>query len=360
MAWPNLDRHIELQVRFLRRIAFEWRRAERSGKPAILVLFRGVESLTAERLRFIETLLSACRETDVFGWFESESALGILFLELGKSGIEDAQRAIVTKLAACVESSGIPQANAIRIAAYVLPPYASPGAIALQNQGEADEVWSAVCGSHQLSYAIQRICDICLSLALLIIFFPAFLIIALCIRGSSKGPAFYRQIRIGQGGRPFCIYKFRTMEFGNDDSLHQDFVRRFIRGDAEQHLDENGRGIFKLTNDSRITWLGRWLRRSSMDELPQLWNVLKGEMSLAGPRPPLPYEVECYDLWHLRRIYELKPGLTGLWQVRGRCRCSFDEMIRMDLEHGSPHFLSLYFRTLIETPRAVILGRGAQ
>jgi lipopolysaccharide/colanic/teichoic acid biosynthesis glycosyltransferase len=360
MAWPTLRRHIESQEQFLRRIAFEWRRAERSGKPAMLVLLRGLDRLNAKPTRFIEKLSSVCRETDICGWFESECALGILCLELGKSGIDEAQQAIVTKIAACVELTGVPQANAIRITAHVLPPYARPGEIDSQNEELADAVWSEVCAPHPLSFAIQRMCDLCLSLALLMIFSPVLLTVAFCIRISSKGPAFYRQIRIGQNGRPFCIFKFRTMESGNDDSLHQDYARRFIRGHAEQHVDENGRAIFKLTNDSRITPLGQWLRRSSLDELPQLWNVLKGEMSLAGPRPPLAYEVECYDLWHRRRVYELKPGLTGRWQVRGRSRCSFDEMVRMDLEHGKPHFLSLYFRTLLETPRAVIFGHGAQ
>jgi lipopolysaccharide/colanic/teichoic acid biosynthesis glycosyltransferase len=360
MAWPTLSRHIEPQDQFLQRIAFEWRRAERSGKPALLVLLRGLDRLNEKRAPLVEKLCSVCRETDICGWFEPDCALGILCLELGKCKIEEARRAIVTKITACVKSTGVWQANAIRITAHALPPYVRAEAIDKQNQYVADAIWSAVCTPHPLAFAILRTCDICLSLALLIMAFPVLLTIAVCIRVSSRGPAFYRQIRIGQNGRTFCIYKFRTMESGTDDSRHRDYVRRFIRGDAEQHVDDSGHTVFKLTNDARITRVGKWLRRTSLDELPQLWNVLKGEMSLAGPRPPLAYEVESYDLWHRRRVYEIKPGLTGRWQVRGRSRCSFDEMIRMDLEHGKPHFLSLYFRTLLETPRAVLLGHGAQ
>ena len=190
MAWPTLIRHIESQEKFLQRIAFEWRRAERSGKPAMLVLLRGLDRLNEKRTPLVEKLCSACRETDICGWFEPECALGILCLELGKSGVDEAQQAIVTKIAACVESTGIPQANAIRITAHVLPPYARTGAIDTQNQAIADAVWNGLCAPHPLSFAIQRICDICLSLALLMIFSPILLTIAFCIRVSSKGPAF--------------------------------------------------------------------------------------------------------------------------------------------------------------------------
>jgi lipopolysaccharide/colanic/teichoic acid biosynthesis glycosyltransferase len=149
------------------------------------------------------------------------------------------------------------------------------------------------------------------------------------------------------------------MYFGNDPRIHQDFVARLISGggDGEQG-DANG-GFYKIKDDPRVTALGKFLRKTSLDELPQLFNVLKGEMSLVGPRPPIPYEVEAYDIWHRRRFLEVKPGITGLWQVKGRSRTKFEDMVRLDLEYARTWSLGLDFKILLETPRAVFFGGGA-
>src|SRR5262249_14319204 len=176
------------------------------------------------------------------------------------------------------------------------------------------------------------------------------------VKASSKGPVFFRQRRIGQHGRPFVFYKFRSMYVGNDASVHKEYVKKLIAGKAERNgSNGDGHGVFKLTSDSRITKIGAFLRRTSLDELPQFYNVLKGEMSLVGPRPPVPYEVENYDLWHRRRLLEAKPGITGLWQVSGRSRVTFDEMVRLDLRYARSWSPWMDIKILVRTPLAVVL-----
>ena len=150
------------------------------------------------------------------------------------------------------------------------------------------------------------------------------------------------------------------MQVNNDHSVHKEFITKFIASEAsKQNAKGNGEGVFKLTNDKRITRVGRFLRRTSLDELPQFLNVLKGDMSLVGPRPPIPYELAAYQTWHRRRLLEVKPGITGLWQVSGRSRVSFDDMVRLDLRYATSWSPSLDFTILMRTPLAVIKGEGA-
>jgi exopolysaccharide biosynthesis polyprenyl glycosylphosphotransferase len=212
----------------------------------------------------------------------------------------------------------------------------------------------------QIAGALKRAIDMLGSILALILLAPVFLTIALAVKMSSKGPVFFRQRRIGQNGRPFVFYKFRSMFVGNDASVHKEYVKKLIAGKAERNgSNNNGHGVFKLTSDSRITRIGAFLRRTSLDELPQFYNVLKGEMSLVGPRPPVPYEVENYDLWHRRRVLEAKPGITGLWQVSGRSRVTFDEMVRLDLRYARSWSPWMDIKILIRTPLAVVSGEGA-
>jgi lipopolysaccharide/colanic/teichoic acid biosynthesis glycosyltransferase len=187
-------------------------------------------------------------------------------------------------------------------------------------------------------------------------FLPIFGIIALLIKITSKGPVLFCQKRLGQYGKEFKFLKFRTMYPNNDSRIHQEYVAKLIAGNGDF---KQANGTYKLTNDPRITPLGRFLRKSSLDELPQFINVLRGDMSLVGPRPPLAYEYERYQAWHRRRVTELKPGMTGLWQIEGRSRTTFDEMVRMDLRYASSVSLWLDLKILLLTPKAVISGRGA-
>ena len=194
----------------------------------------------------------------------------------------------------------------------------------------------------------------------LLILSPVLLLIAIAIKLHSEGPVIFAQERIGYDRRsrtvrPFRFYKFRSMRVNNDDTIHRAHVARLIQENTG--VTAGSRSV-KLAKDPRITGLGRILRRSSLDELPQLFNVLKGDMSLVGPRPALPYEVALYNEWHRQRLLAV-PGITGWWQVAGRCRVSFDEQVEMDVWYIEHRSLALDLKILLLTPWAVISCRGA-
>jgi lipopolysaccharide/colanic/teichoic acid biosynthesis glycosyltransferase len=199
--------------------------------------------------------------------------------------------------------------------------------------------------------------DIAISSLTLAICLPIFLVIAAAIKATSTGPVFFRQQRVGQYGRHFTFLKFRSMRVNNDCSIHREYVSRLIAGTAARvtAIGESD-GVYKLANDRRVTRVGRFLRRTSLDELPQLINVLRGEMSLVGPRPPIPYELAAYETWHRQRLLQVKPGITGLWQVKGRSRVSFDDMVRLDLQYASTWSPWMDFIILLQTPGAVFKG----
>jgi lipopolysaccharide/colanic/teichoic acid biosynthesis glycosyltransferase len=201
---------------------------------------------------------------------------------------------------------------------------------------------------------LKRSIDVVGSLIALIVLSWLFIFIAAVIKLTSPGPVFFRQKRIGQSGHQFTFLKFRSMYVNSDPAIHKEYIQNLIQKNAS-----HSGGTFKIVNDPRITPIGRFLRKSSLDELPQFINVLVGEMSLVGPRPPIPYEFESYSLWHRRRIVEAKPGITGPWQVYGRSRTTFDEMVRMDLRYIRDQSIWLDLKLLIMTPFAVLSGNGA-
>jgi lipopolysaccharide/colanic/teichoic acid biosynthesis glycosyltransferase len=186
-----------------------------------------------------------------------------------------------------------------------------------------------------------------------------FAAVADAVKFSSPGPVLFRQERIGRFGRPFTFLKFRSMYANNDPKIHREFMKRVINGEHDGSGDTTESKVYKMTDDPRITRVGRFLRRTSLDELPQFFNALKGDMSLVGPRPPLPYECAEYDVWHRRRVLEARPGLTGLWQVTGRSRVSFDDMVRLDLQYVRTWSLWLDIKILLKTPIAVLRGGDA-
>jgi len=206
-------------------------------------------------------------------------------------------------------------------------------------------------------YRMKRPLDVVGSAALLLLLAPVFLVLALLVKLTSRGPVLFRQTRVGQGGCNFTMLKFRTMRTDADEALHHEFATRFIRSSAD--MCREGCTVFKITNDPRVTPIGSFLRQTSLDELPQFWNVLVGDMSLVGPRPPLPYEVEHYRPWHWHRVLDAKPGVTGLWQVVGRSRTTFDEMVRLDLRYARTCSLRADLGILLATPAAVVSRRGA-
>jgi lipopolysaccharide/colanic/teichoic acid biosynthesis glycosyltransferase len=174
----------------------------------------------------------------------------------------------------------------------------------------------------------RRTLDIAIAAVVLLLMAPVIAVVALTVRLSSPGPVFFRQRRLGRGMRPFTVLKFRTMRADADSALHRDYVRSLIGTDAPENPPDN---LYKLVVDPRVTRVGRVLRSWSLDEVPQLWNVLRGDMSLVGPRPVIEYEVEQYPDWYLRR-FAVKPGMTGLWQVSGRNERTYEEMVRFDVE----------------------------
>jgi lipopolysaccharide/colanic/teichoic acid biosynthesis glycosyltransferase len=208
----------------------------------------------------------------------------------------------------------------------------------------------------------KRAMDILGSFVIIVGFLPMILLVSLLIKTTSRGPILFRQERVGQFGRKFTMLKYRSMFHKCDSKSHQEFMEKYIKPqdrECQAHPGSDGQDpVYKEKNDPRITLVGRWLRKTSFDELPQLFNVLRGDMSLVGPRPPIAYEVECYDIWHRRRILEMKPGITGLWQVTGRSRTTFDELVRLDLRYTREWSVWLDIKILLMTPYVAITGKG--
>ena len=233
----------------------------------------------------------------------------------------------------------------------------SPGLLSPPAVGTTDEVRgedeTLGCPLSFGARCVKRALDLTAGVLALTLTLPVLLLAALAVKLDSPGPVLFTQTRVGASGRRFRIYKLRTMVVDNDDSEHRAYVASLIRGEAGTHG-----GMFKLVRDPRITRVGRVLRRLSIDELPQLWNVLRGDMSLVGPRPPLPNEVSLYDerAWQRLRV---RPGLTGLAQISGRCQLSFDEQVTKDIEYWQRWSLLLELRILLKTPAAVFSKRGA-
>lgn len=231
-------------------------------------------------------------------------------------------------------------------------------------------VSNKVCGESELlrdapalkpvQAVLKRGLDIFGAATGLVLLSPLLLGVMVAIKLGSPGPAIFRQIRLGKDFRPFTFYKFRSMYTDADDQVHRTYLASLISGKADAG-DQGGNGekFYKIKADARVTPIGRFIRKASIDELPQLVNVLRGEMSLVGPRPPIPYETENYQAWHLRRIFVVKPGLTGLWQVEGRSRTTFDEMVRMDIRYSCDWSFLLDLKLLLRTVRVVLEGRGA-
>jgi len=258
-----------------------------------------------------------------------------------------------------VETCHILQQHGVRV--HVIPDLFAlsfPGA-SLEGFGGIPVVDLGQPGIYGWRRVSKRAFDLVLSALVLLLISPVWLLIALAIRLESPGPVLYRQQRIGENGRPFTMLKFRSMIANADDSLHQAHVTRLIQNNVSlEELPEGEPASLKLARDPRVTRIGGLIRKTSLDELPQLFNVLRGEMSLVGPRPPIAYEVQLYQDWHMRRL-AAPPGMTGLWQVRGRNRVSFDEMVRMDLDYIEHQSFWLDLKLLMQTPLAIVGGAGA-
>jgi lipopolysaccharide/colanic/teichoic acid biosynthesis glycosyltransferase len=357
------------EAEFRRMLCRERKRSERSRKHLLLMLVdckgttaRSVDKPLIEKVAGV--VAAEVRETDLAGWFEAESVVGAIFTELGESQASAAIQAIEAKISKGLHKSfRREQVDKLQIAFYAFPDsWAGDGT----GRSVSAPLYPDLLEEEEkkkTSLIIKRAMDIVGSGAALFVFAPLFLLLSIGIKLTSKGPVFFRQPRVSQYGKHFTFLKFRSMKVANNDSIHKDYVKNFIAGKAAAASSAEGQQkkapVYKITNDPRVTAVGRFMRRTSLDELPQFWNVFIGEMSLVGPRPPIPYELEAYDLWHRRRLLEVKPGITGLWQVSGRSSTTFDEMVRLDLQYSRTWSPLLDVKILLDTPRAVLMGDGA-
>jgi exopolysaccharide biosynthesis polyprenyl glycosylphosphotransferase len=365
-SMPVAERSILNEEAFCRLISLERKRSERSKKPFLLMLLDLGErrsSATSETVldEIMTALATATRETDLTGWYKSNHVVGVMFTEISIEERDPVVRTMISRLSEMLRKRLTPeQFSQLSISFHAFPEEwdhelrERPSDPALYPDLSQRE------NARKASNAMKRVMDVFGSVLALAVFSPIFLAIAIAIKATSKGPIFFRQRRIGQHGEAFTFLKFRSMYVNNDSRIHQEYVQSLIAGTAKANAsDGNGEAVYKLTRDPRITSFGAFLRKTSLDELPQFMNVLRGEMSLVGPRPPVPYEVKAYDVWHRRRLLEAKPGITGLWQVNGRSRVKFDDMVRLDLQYARHWSPWMDLKILLRTPAAVVLGEGA-
>lgn len=359
------NEHVFLsETRFLEMLTYERKRSERNHKPFLLMLLGANKpNKSREKAQDLSHLVNALtahiRETDLLGWYNEEATVGVLFPDLPPEGKSVLVGTIFNKLSEALQQEiSAEQFSQISISFHLFPDDwqedrigGGSSDLTLYPDVEAEDK------GREVALGFKRLMDLSISSLLLVLLLPLLLAIAAAIKLTSKGPVFFRQQRVGQHGRQFTFLKFRSMRVGNDASAHRQYVHQMIAGTAERIAAKGASGgVFKLANDNRVTAIGRFLRRTSLDELPQLINVLRGEMSLVGPRPPIPYELSAYQIWHRRRLLQVKPGITGLWQVKGRSRVSFDEMVRLDLQYAKRWSLWMDVKILLETPSAVLKG----
>jgi exopolysaccharide biosynthesis polyprenyl glycosylphosphotransferase len=323
---------------FLGILCLERKRAERSRKKFLLALIDAEDAIATERRsEVLAGVVSAAdasrRETDPAGWYE-EKVHGALAAHLNPQDLK-----------------------LVGVSVHIF------GGDSDDDDISADPIFypdlKHLHDSKKLPFLLKRVMDIAGSVAAIILLSPLFIIIAAAIKLTSEGPVLFKQERLGQFGKTFTCLKFRSMRPNNSSQIHQEFIAKVIKGTYDGNSGEGGAPVYKMTRDPRVTRIGQIIRKTSLDELPQFFNVLQGDMSLVGPRPPIAYEYKEYDIWHRRRVLEVKPGITGLWQVRGRSRVRFDDMVRLDLQYVRGWSLWLDIRILLATPRAVAFGGDA-
>jgi lipopolysaccharide/colanic/teichoic acid biosynthesis glycosyltransferase len=320
----------------------------------------GLKGINRALESVLSVLLTSSRDTDQVGWYREGLTVGGLY-----TGLVGSDKGMILQTILARVSSNLRDQltfeyfNQVKISLHYFPDDwdhdSTGGSSNLALYPDLSNV-----GKGKLPHLIvKRSMDVLGGGLLALICLPAYLLIALAIKMTSKGPVLFKQQRVGQHGRQFTVLKFRSMYSNNDQRVHQEYVTKLINSQVEKVADGEGGVLYKLTADQRITPLGKFLRRTSLDELPQFLNVLMGDMSLVGPRPPIPYELAAYQTWHRRRLLEVKPGITGLWQVTGRSTVDFDSMVRLDLKYATSWTPRLDLEILLRTPLAVIRGSGA-
>ncbi len=316
---------------FERIVARERFRADRIGDQLSLIVMRRAESRLWPQEENLEDLCRRLRCTDELGWIDDDR-LGLLLPHTSQAHAqtlaEDLQRRLTN--AAAFEVSSYPDSSRA-----TAQPEPAPVATLLSPQFVLHLPWW------------KRVMDIVGATVALILFAPIFVLTAIAVKATSPGPIFFAQTRAGLGGKPFAMYKFRSMIADAEE----------LKERLRRHNELSG-PVFKIEDDPRLTFVGRWIRKLSLDELPQLVNVLRGDMSLVGPRPPTLVEVVKFDRWQRRRL-EVTPGITCIWQVSGRCEIDFGTWVRMDIEYGERRSFWFDVWILLRTIPAVIGMRGA-
>lgn len=367
---------------FLFRLKEERERSKRTGSPFSLLVadvdgvstaLNGKVKRPTNRIhqkKLIEGLIIHSRKIDIKGWLDLRR-VGILMPDTKNSGALKFKEKIYRQI-----RQDWPGAERkylekfIQVSTFGDGSYDENGSTFIHNNGndgsgslENNVLYGDILNrtlSSFLKRIVKRIFDITGSFLGIIITSPLMIIIAVLIKLTSPGPVLFRQERVGFLGQKFQFLKFRSMAVNADCTIHERYVNELINGRHEKiNQRTKEKPLYKISNDPRVTYIGRILRKTSLDELPQLFNILKGEMSLVGPRPPIPYEVEKYRLWHRGRVFEVKPGLTGLWQVSGRSKMSFDDMVRLDLRYADNWSFWLDIKIILKTFRAVLSAEGA-
>jgi len=355
---------------FCELLSMERKRSERSRRPFLLMLLdlHHVEDefeKHAVAKKIGDVLQSVTRDTDIKGWYKYGEIIGVTFTEItaNEKSPKPLQKELVDKCMRALETElDTNELGQIAVTWHVFPGKFEK---VFSEENEHTKIYPDVRARierKKLALFIKRTIDIFCSLFVLVFFSPIFFGIAMLIKLTSQGPVFFRQERIGLLGKKFMFFKFRSMYVDNDPSIHKEFVKSLIHGQQNRTGGKKGpvkSNTYKITSDPRVTPAGQFLRKTSLDELPQFFNVLKGQMSLVGPRPPIPYEYVEYDVWHRKRLVEMKPGITGLWQVKGRSSTTFDDMVRMDLQYIKEWSLWMDMRILLKTPWVALKGKGA-
>jgi exopolysaccharide biosynthesis polyprenyl glycosylphosphotransferase len=343
---------------FLEHAHREYLRALRTKSHVSVVVLSvdpAAESAPVDLYGLSKILQLLLRESDVFGWY-AENAVAVLVADSDDHATKECAERILERTAHIplrCEIRRYPDRESI------IPPERD-WMSSVPSLDPSVLVHPDAPQSSRMAIALKRAIDIFGSITGLVLFSPIMAVVALAIKATSPGPIIFKQIRVGQAGVPFVFFKFRSMRTDSSEDSHRRYVLSVIKSDSSATNQADARTPFgKMKADPRITRVGRLLRKSSIDELPQFFNVLRGDMSLVGPRPSIPYEVEAYGSWHLRRVLHVKPGITGLWQVEGRSVVSFDDMVRLDLQYARHWSILLDLKILLRTAKVVLQCRGA-
>jgi len=348
---------LHVESYFLHLYQLECKRSERTKSPFLLMLI-DISCLSCiGAARFLvpveEQLLINKREYDIIGWYKTGRIIGILFSDFNHEKPGDMAKRITDSFRGSLGNAptGLLSVTLFKVTGTIRE--------RIQLEQKHGDPCPPDNSLHLYPESLQkRAVDIAGALFGITVFAPAFLVVALVVRLTSKGPVLFRQERVGKDHKPFRMLKFRSMYVDNNDAIHRDYIAKLIKGEIEGEATETGEKIFKIRKDPRITPIGHFIRKTSLDEIPQFFNVLKGDMSLVGPRPAIKYEVDQYDIWHCRRV-STKPGITGFWQVKGRSLTTFDGMVRMDIRYIQRGSLLSDIILILRTPFVLISSKGA-